>query len=143
MSQIYRRSNVNQVIEGTVLTASRKREKNSGLKRVWHATLNSRRSLLWLVRNEAAFRQELLMFTVLGSASFVLDVSALERCALLVSLLLILLVETLNTAIEATIDRIALERHPLSGLAKDLGSAAVFISLLIAALVWGTILFFR
>jgi diacylglycerol kinase (ATP) len=80
---------------------------------------------------------------VLGGASFALDVSALQRCALIVSLLLILLVEVLNTAIETTIDRIDLERHPLSGLAKDLGSAAVFLSLVIAAVVWISIIFFR
>lgn len=114
-----------------------------GLKRIWLATLNSMRSFSWLLRNEAAFRQELGMLVVLGTASFWLDVSPLQRCAMLVSLLLILLVETLNTAIETTIDRINLERHPLSGLAKDLGSLAVFLSLTIAAVVWGTILLFR
>ncbi len=117
-------------------------QKNTGIKRIWLATLNSRRSLVWLVRNEAAFREELFLLVVLGGASFALDVSALERCALIVSLLQILLVETLNTAIETTIDRIDLERHPLSGLAKDLGSAAVFISLTIATVVWATILLF-
>ena len=107
------------------------------------ATLNSRRSLLWLARNEAAFREELLLLGVMGCASFFLDVTVLERCALIVSLLVILLVETLNTAIETTIDRIDLEIHPLSGLAKDMGSAAVFISLVIAAVVWASILFVR
>jgi len=80
---------------------------------------------------------------VLGGASFLLDIGALQRCALLVSLLVILLVEILNTAIETTIDRIDLERHPLSGLAKDLGSAAVLISFVIAGTVWATILFFQ
>ena len=125
------------------MSAPDKQQGTTGLTRIWHATLNSRRSLLWLLRNEAAFRQELFLLFVCGGASFLLDVSALERCALLVSLLVILLVETLNTAIETTIDRIGLEQDPLSGLAKDLGSAAVFISLVIAATVWATILFFR
>lgn len=115
----------------------------TGLRRIWLATLNSRRSLLWLVRHEAAFRQELLLLVVFGGLSFALDVSALERCAMVVSLLVILLVEVLNTAIETTIDRIGPEQDPLSGLAKDLGSAAVFISLVIAALVWATIVFFK
>jgi diacylglycerol kinase (ATP) len=122
------------------LPASEDQQKNTGLKRLWLATLNSRRSLLWLTRNEAAFREELLLLVVLGGASFALDVTALERCALIVSLLLVLLVETLNTAIETTIDRIDLEIHPLSGLAKDLGSAAVLISLVIAAVIWASII---
>ena len=125
------------------MSASEEKKKNTGLKRLWLATLNSRRSLLWLARNEAAFREELLLLGVMGCASFFLDVTVLERCALIVSLLVILLVETLNTAIETTIDRIDLEIHPLSGLAKDLGSAAVFISLVIAAVVWASILFFQ
>ena len=98
---------------------------------------------MWLLRNEAAFRQELLLLVLAGGASFLLDITALQRCALVVSLLLILLVEILNSAIEATIDRIGLDQHPLSGLAKDLGSAAVFISLAIAAVVWVAILFCR
>ena len=125
------------------MSASEEQKKNTGLKRLWLATLNSRRSLLWLARNEAAFREELLLLGVMGCASFFLDVTVLERCALIVSLLVILLVETLNTAIETTIDRIDLEIHPLSGRAKDLGSAAVFISLVIAAVVWASILFFQ
>ena len=125
------------------MPASEEKKKNTGLKRLWLATLNSRRSLLWLARNEAAFREELLLLVVMGSGSFFLDVTVLERCALIVSLLVILLVETLNTAIETTIDRIDLEIHPLSGLAKDLGSAAVLISLVIAAVVWASILFFQ
>ena len=125
------------------MSAPEEQKKNTGLKRLWLATLNSRRSLLWLARNEAAFREELLLLGVMGCASFFLDVTVLERCALIVSLLVILLVETLNTAIETTIDRIDLEIHPLSGLAKDLGSAAVFISLVIAAVVWASILFFQ
>lgn len=125
------------------MSATDEHKKNTGIRRIWLATLNSRRSLLWLVRNEAAFREELFLLFIMGGASFALDITALERCALIVSLLQVLLVETLNTAIETTIDRIDLERHPLSGLAKDLGSAAVFISLSIATVVWITILFFR
>ena len=125
------------------MSASEEQKKNTGLKRLWLATLNSRRSLLWLARNEAAFREELLLLVVMGGASFFFDITVLERCALIVSLLVFLLVETLNTAIETTIDRIGPDTHPLSGLAKDLGSAAVFISLVIAALVWASILFFQ
>ena len=98
---------------------------------------------MWLLHNEAAFRQEMLLVAILGGSSFLLDITALQRTALIVSLLLILLVEILNSAIEVTIDRIGPDQHPLSGLAKDLGSAAVFISLAIAAVVWVAILFCR
>jgi len=119
------------------------RERHTGLVRIWQATLNSGRAFSWLVRNEAAFRQELFLLVALGAVSLFLDISALQRCALVVSLLVILLVEILNTAIETTIDRIDLAHHPMSGLAKDLGSAAVFVSLVIAALVWISVLFFR
>ncbi len=119
------------------------RERHTGLARIWQATLNSGRAFTWLVRNEAAFRQELFLLVSLGILSLFLDISALQRCALVVSLLVILLVEILNTAIETTIDRIDLAHHPMSGLAKDLGSAAVFVSLVIAALVWISVLFFR
>ncbi|MCP5164071.1 MAG: diacylglycerol kinase [Pseudomonadales bacterium] len=121
---------------------SNQTKRHTGLARIWQATLNSRRALVWLVRNESAFRQELFLLIVLGAASLTLDISALQRCALLVSLLVILLVEILNTAIETTIDRIDTAQHPMSGLAKDLGSAAVFVSLVIAGLVWISVLFF-
>ena len=93
------------------MSASEEQKKNTGLKRLWLATLNSRRSLLWLARNEAAFREELLLLVVMGGASFFFDITVLERCALIVSLLVTLLVETLNTAIETTIDRIGLHNE--------------------------------
>ena len=89
---------------------------------------------------ETAFRQEILLLCVLVPLAFLLSHSGVERALLLGSWLLVLIVELLNTAVEAAIDRIGPERHPLSGTAKDIASAAVFIALLNAALVWLLIL---
>ena len=116
--------------------------KKTGIKRITSAFINTCKGLLWMSKNEAAFRQEVILFSALAIVSLFLEVTALERVMLISALLLVLLTETLNTAIEAVVDRIGLEFHQLSGLAKDLGSAAVFISLLIAVLVWSAILCF-
>ncbi len=93
-----------------------------------------------MCRNEAAFKQEVTLTLVLTCVTFFLDISFVEQAILISTLLGVLLVETINTAIEAVVDRIGLEIHPLSGLAKDLGSAAVFLSLTITFFVWGAIL---
>ncbi|MGL5028640.1 MAG: diacylglycerol kinase [Wolbachia pipientis] len=82
--------------------------------------------------SEIAFRQELLLFIVCVSILFVLDVSNLERAVMISSLFLVLIVEIVNTAFETTIERISSEQHILSKKVKDLGSAAVFLSLIIA-----------
>ena len=116
--------------------------KKTGMKRITSAFINTCRGLLWMSENEAAFRQEVILFSTLAVVSLFLEVTGLERLMLISALLLVLLTETLNTAIEAVVDRIGLEFHELSGLAKDLGSAAVFISLIIAVSVWSGILFF-
>jgi diacylglycerol kinase (ATP) len=81
-------------------------------------------------------RQEILGCIVLSPIALLLPVPAVERLLLVLSMLLVLLTEFVNSAIEATIDRISLERHPLSGRAKDLGSAAVAVALLMTALCW-------
>lgn len=116
------------------------KNKKTGVNRVVSAFFNTCKGLIWMAKNEAAFKQELILLLVLSTVTYWLDVSAIERVILLSSLLLILLTETINTAIEATVDRIGLEMHELSGLAKDLGSAAVFISFCIALVAWGVIL---
>ena len=90
-------------------------------------------------RSEAAFQQELIAAAVLVPMALLLPVAAFERLALVLSLLLVLLIELLNSAIEATVDRISAERHPLAGQAKDMGSAAVFVALAMAALCWAVI----
>lgn len=115
-------------------------QKHTGFKRIYLAFMNSIKGFKWLVKNEAAFQQELILITLLSVVSAFLNVSLLIHLLLIVSLLLVLLVEVINTAIEATIDRIGLEHHSLSGLAKDLGSLAVFISLAIAVATWGVVL---
>lgn len=119
-----------------------KNNKKTGIKRIISAFENTCKGFYWMSINEAAFKQEVILTITLTIVSLFLDVNALERTLLIVSLLLILLTETLNTAIEAVVDRVGLELHELSGLAKDLGSTAVFISFTIAVVVWGGILCF-
>ena len=91
-------------------------------------------------RSEAAFREELVLVAVGIAAAFYFHVSGLERAVMIGSLLLVLIVEIINTAVETTIERISPEIHSLSKKAKDLGSAAVFLSLINVAAVWALIL---
>jgi len=116
--------------------------KPKGLRRLVLANENSLKAFRWLYKNEAAFRQELLLLLLLTPITFLFDITRLEQVTLIISLLFIIFTEIINTAIEAVVDRIGLEIHPLSGLAKDLGSAAVFVSLVIASLTWLAILVF-
>ena len=87
-------------------------------------------------REEAAFRQELALAVVVIPLGLWLGKNGIERVLLIAPMFIVLIVELLNSAIEATVDRIGLERHKLSGLAKDIGSAAVFSSLTLLAVVW-------
>ena len=114
--------------------------KPSGLKRIYLASKNSMRAFSWLYKNEAAFKQELLLLLLLVPVSFFFNTSIIEHAALIIVLIFIIFTEVINTAIEAVVDRIGLEIHPLSGLAKDLGSAAVSLSLIIAIITWCAIL---
>lgn len=102
---------------------------------------HSAAGLAFAWRSEEAFRVEVLLCLVLVPLAFVLEPSALGRLLLIGSLLLVLIVELLNTAIEKTVDRISLEHHQLSKSIKDLGSAAVGLALALALLVWVTVLF--
>lgn len=90
-------------------------------------------------RNEIAFRQEVAALLILSPVALWLGTTPVRRLLLIGCLMLILIVELLNSAIEAVVDRIGPEHHPLSGQAKNLGSAAVLMALLTAALVWGFI----
>jgi diacylglycerol kinase (ATP) len=110
-----------------------------GLRRLLDATGYSAAGLAAAWRGEEAFRQEVLFGLILTPLALWLGQSALERVLLISSWLLVMIVEILNTAVEATVDRIGEERHTLSGQAKDLGSAAVMLSLVVAALVWGAV----
>jgi diacylglycerol kinase (ATP) len=115
----------------------------AGLLRLCNATRYSWAGLKTSWCNEQAFRQESLLCLCLIPVALWLGQTGLERALLISSLLLIMIVELLNSGIEAVVDRIGPERHRLSGLAKDVGSAAVFMSLLNAALVWLLVLFAR
>lgn len=110
--------------------------KPKGLRRHMRAFANSWAGLRNAFRTEAAVRQEVLGLIVLIPLSLMLPVSTLEHLLLVVFMLQVLLMELVNTAIEATVDRISLELHPLAGHAKDLGSAAVLVSLIMAVLCW-------
>jgi diacylglycerol kinase (ATP) len=112
---------------------------NTGLKRIWNATFYSLAGLRAAWRGESAFRQESLLCIVLIPAAFWLGTTAVERSLLVGSCLLVLIVELLNSGLEAAVDRIGSEHHDLSGRAKDLGSAAVFLSLALVLVVWGLI----
>jgi diacylglycerol kinase (ATP) len=92
-------------------------------------------------RQEVAFRQEVLMLCVCLPLAFFLGNNGLERAVLIASLLLILITELVNSAVEAAIDRIGPEQHPLSGHAKDVASAAVFLALINATVVWLLVVF--
>ncbi len=110
------------------------------IRRLIRATRYSIAGLRTAISEESAFRQEVLLFVILAPLGAWLGQNAVERALLLGSLLLVLVVELLNSAVEAIIDRIGIERSELSGRAKDLGSAAVFLSLAQVLLVWGLIL---
>ncbi|QKE64181.1 diacylglycerol kinase [Aquipseudomonas campi] len=112
----------------------------TGLKRILNAAGYSLDGLRAAFAGEAAFRQLVLLNVVLVPLAFWLDVSPVERALMVAVGLLALIVELFNSAVEAAIDRISLDRHPLSKNAKDMGSAAQFISLSLIALVWAIIL---
>ncbi len=115
----------------------------TGLTRIIHAYGYSMKGLRAAFINESAFRQESMLALLLTPLAIFLGQNAIEYILLIGSVLLVLVVELLNSAIEAVVDRISDEHHELSGRAKDIGSAAVFISLCIVVLVWGLILFQR
>lgn len=111
-----------------------------GLRRILNATGYSFAGLKAAFVGEAAFRQLVMLNLLLIPVACLLDVSRAERALLIAVVLLAPLVELLNSAIEATIDRISLELHPLSKRAKDMGSAAQMLALVLISAVWATIL---
>ena len=111
-----------------------------GLRRLMNATRYSIDGFAAAWRHEAAFRQELLLAAVMAPVAILLPLGAVEKVLLIGSLLLVLLVELLNTAIEVAVDRDSVRIDPLGKRAKDYGSAAVTIVLLIAGMTWVTIL---
>jgi diacylglycerol kinase (ATP) len=112
------------------------RPKPRGMTRLFRALGASGRGFRGAFRDEAAFRQELVLAVVVIPTGLVLGSTGVERALLVAPMLLVLVIELVNSAIEATVDRIGLEHHELAGLAKDLGSAAVLLALVLLALVW-------
>ncbi|MEJ2059891.1 MAG: diacylglycerol kinase [Gammaproteobacteria bacterium] len=113
---------------------------NTGLTRIIKAGGYSWKGLKATFKHEAAFRQELALFVILAPIAIWLGHTGLDRAMLIGSLFLILIVELLNSAVEAAIDRFGHEIHKLSARAKDMGSAAVLLSILNAVVIWGLIL---
>lgn len=112
---------------------------NRGLTRAWHAAKNSWCGIVYAFQEESAFRQELVLLIVFTPVALFLPVSPIEKCVLIASLIMVLVVELLNSSVEAAIDRISFDHHDLSKRAKDFGSAAVMLALIVAMLLWLTI----
>ncbi|MCU8478506.1 diacylglycerol kinase [Vibrio vulnificus] len=109
---------------------------NTGIKRIIKATGYSIQGLKAAFKHEAAVRQEFALLVVAIALATWLDVSMLERITLLAVVVLVLIVELMNSAVEAVVDRIGVEHHELSGRAKDIGSAAVLVALIFAGFTW-------
>ncbi|HFZ1896927.1 TPA: diacylglycerol kinase [Serratia marcescens] len=112
----------------------------TGLTRIIKAVGYSYKGLSAAWQHEAAFRQELVVTLLAIILAVWLDVGAIARILLIGSVALVMIVEILNSAIEAVVDRIGSEHHELSGRAKDMGSAAVSLAIVLALFVWGTVL---
>jgi len=115
---------------------------NTGIKRILKAGVFSWQGIRAALKHEAAFRQELLLAMVLVPLAFWLGNTGMEIALMVACVLLVLMVEILNSAIEAVVDRIGLEHHELCGRAKDMGSAAVLFSLVNLVLVWALVLIY-
>jgi len=111
-----------------------------GIPRLVNALRYSMEGLAAAFRHEEAFRIELFLAVALISASFFFAISGIARALMIASVLLVLIVELLNSAVEVIVDRISMDPHPLAKRAKDIGSAAVLLSLINAAAVWALVL---
>ncbi|MBH0075798.1 MULTISPECIES: diacylglycerol kinase [unclassified Pseudoalteromonas] len=114
--------------------------KRQGLMRLIFTLSHSFNGLKWMSRFEAAFQQELVLFSLLGVFVWLQKIVLSDKLLLIASLLFVLFAELVNTAVEVVVDRIGSEYHELSGLAKDIASASVFIAMLITALIWWAVL---
>ncbi len=114
--------------------------KRTGIQRILYTTVHSYNGFKWLIKNEAAFQQELMLLIPLTIIAFLLPISGIETVLLLLSMLFVLFAEMVNSAIEAVVDRIGLEYHQLSGVAKNIGSALVSLSMIMCLMVWGMII---
>jgi diacylglycerol kinase (ATP) len=118
------------------MLSSQTKPNGKGIKRLYRASLNAMAGLHACWENEAAFRQEVVCSLVLYPLIFIFDTTPVEKAILFASLTFIFVIELVNSAIEAAIDRIGFESHPLSGRAKDIASAAVLLSVLLMIGVW-------
>ncbi len=116
-------------------------KRNTGLKRVWKALFYALDGFAAAFKYEDAFRLEVLLALVLIPLVFSMQISGLAKALMIASVLLVLIVELLNSAIEAITDRVSLENHVLAKRAKDFGSAAVMLSVINALVVWSLVLF--
>lgn len=112
----------------------------TGLRRLWNAFGYSLAGFRAAYKHEDAFRQEVLLAAILIPLAFWLPVAYLGKALMIGSVLLVIIVELLNSAVEATVDRISLENHDLAKRAKDIGSSAVLVSLINVLMVWGLVL---
>lgn len=112
----------------------------TGIQRIVYTFVHSFNGFKWLVKNEAAFQQELLLFVPLTLFAFWLDLPAMHTLLVMLSMVFVLFAEMVNTAIEAVVDRIGFEYHQLSGVAKNIGSALVLLSMICSIAVWATVL---
>jgi diacylglycerol kinase (ATP) len=116
------------------------RPKLQGMHRLLSAFVNSWKGFKGAWRSEAAFRQEVVLAIVLVPLGTILGKTGIEKALLVGAVLIVLIVELLNTGIESVVDRIGLERHELSGLAKDVGSTAVLLSFVLLIVIWAGVL---
>ena len=112
----------------------------AGLSRIWSALGYSLEGLYAAIRHEQAFRMEVLLASILISTALLLQVDTVSKALMIASVILVLIVELLNSAIESAVDHSSLEQHPLAKRAKDMGSAAVLLCLANVWLVWMIIL---
>ncbi|MFV0576683.1 MAG: diacylglycerol kinase [Vibrio sp.] len=113
--------------------------KRTGLMRILFTLKHSFNGFKWMVKNEAAFQQELVLFVPLTILACYLDITSTQTLCIVLSMMFVLFAEMVNTAIEAVVDRIGLEYHELSGLAKNIGSAIVTLSMVMSLMVWAVV----
>lgn len=110
--------------------------KRVGMQRIMYTFVHSFNGFKWLCKNEAAFQQELMLFVPLTMFAFWLDLPAMHTLFVILGMVFVLFAEMVNTAIEAVVDRVGLEYHALSGVAKNIGSAVVLLSMICSLTIW-------
>ncbi len=114
--------------------------KRTGVVRILYTFVHSFNGFKWLIKHEAAFQQEVMLFVPLTAFALYIDATLMQTVAIIASMLFVMFAEMVNTAIEAVVDRVGLEYHALSGVAKDIGSGLVMLSMVMSLLVWGAVL---